>query len=139
MPAPTDDGISIFNTLDAFKGGLTERLSPAAGADVADGWAAKIEVAGRPDLDGIAHLLRQLADVLRAEPLDARAAGQLMMRAGAHTAEAARTEGETHLVEPLGQLGDLVAGVGRTLAGADRPAEIAGVSTDLGTRETDGR
>ena len=138
MPAPTDDGISIFNTLDAFRKGLTETLSPAAGADVADGWAAKIDAADRPDLKGIANLLRQLADVLRAEPLDAHAAGVLMMRAGAHTAEAARTEGEAHLVAPLEQLGEFVAGVGRTLAHADRPAEIAGVSTDLGTRETDG-
>lgn len=137
MPAPTDDGISIFNTLDAFAGGLTERLSPQAGADVADGWAAKIEAADRPDLAGIARLLRHLADALRAEPLDAHDVGRLMMRIGAHTAEAAPTEGEAHLVGPLGQLGALVAGVGRTLARADRPAEIAGVSTDLSTREAD--
>ena len=136
MPTPTDDGISIFNTLEAFKGGLTDRLSTAAGADVADGWAAKIESAARSDLNGVAHLLRQLADVLRAEPLDERAVGNLMMRAGAHTSEAARTEGEAHLIGPLGQLGELVAGVGRQLVGADRPAEIAGISTDLSTSET---
>lgn len=135
---PTDDGISIFSTIDAFRRGLTESLTPAAGADVADGWAAKIEVADRPDLAGTAHLLRQLADVLRADPFDAHAAGLLMMRAGAHTAEAAQTEREAHLVGPLSDLGALVAGVGRTLAGARRPDEIAGVSTDLNTRETDG-
>ena len=135
MPAPTDDAISIFNTLDAFTGGLTERLSPQAGADVADGWAAKIEATGRPDLDGIARLLRHLADALRTDPFDAREVGRLMMRVGAHTSEASRTEAEAHLVGPLGQLGGLIAGVGRTLAGADRPAEIAGVSTDLTTRE----
>ena len=138
MPAPTDDGISLFNTLEAFKGGLGERLSPQAGADVADGWAAKIEAASRPDLDGIARLLRHLADALRADPLDAHDVGRLMMRVGAHTAEAAQTEQEAHLVGPLGQLGELVAGVGRSLAGADRADEIAGVSTDLNTRETDG-
>lgn len=136
MPTPSDDGISIFNTLEAFKDGLTERLSPVAGADVADGWAAKIEAAARPDLNGIAALLRQLADVLRAEPLDVRAAGNLMMRAGAHTSEASRTEGEAHLVGPLGDLGQFVAGAGRQLVGADRPAEIAGISTDLSTSET---
>ena len=131
MPTPTDDGISIFNTLDAFKGGLTARLSPAAGADVADGWAAKIESADRPDLNGIAALLRQLAGALRAEPFDAAAAGDLMKRVGAHTAEAAPTEPEAHLRGPLEQLGKLVAGVGTQLAGGHRPDEIAGVSTDL--------
>lgn len=137
MTPPTDDGISIFSTIDAFRRGLTEALTPAAGADVADGWAAKIEAADRPDLSGIAGLLRQLADVLRADPFDAHAAGLLMMRAGAHTSEAAQTEGEAHLVGPLGELGSLVAGVGRQLSGAIRPDEIAGISTDLDTRETD--
>ena len=133
MSAPTDDGISIFSTLEAFKGGLTERLSPAAGADVADGWAAKIETANRPDLNGIAALLRQLAGTLRAEPFDAAAAGDLMKRAGSHTAEAAATESDASLVGPLEQLGRLVAGVGTTLAGGRRPSEIAGVSTALDT------
>ncbi len=135
---PTDDGISIFSTIDAFRRGLTESLTPAAGADVADGWATKIEEADRPDLSGTAHILRQLANVLRTDPFNAHAAGTLMMRAGAHTSEAAQTESDAALVGPLRDLGALVAGVGRTLAGADRPDEIAGISTNLNTSETDG-
>lgn len=138
MPAPTDDGISIFTTIEAFKGGLTDRLTPVAGADVADGWAAKIESADRSDLSGIAALLRQLAGALRADPFDGAAVGDLMKRVGAHTAEAAQTETEAHLRGPLDQLGTLVAGVGTQLSGGHRADEIVGVSTDLNTSETDG-
>ena len=136
---PTDDGMSIFSTLDAFRDGLT--LSLPAGATVCRGWAAKIDAAGRPDLGGIRDLLEQLADELaddRAEHApDGASIGALMQRLGAHTAEVAPTIGQDHLVTPLSRLGAFLSAAGTALAGGARPDAIQGLSTDTGATPGD--
>ena len=133
---PTADGMSIFSTLEAFKDGLTSTLSLPAAGDICHGWAAKIDAADRPDLRGIADLLKQLGDELkndRAEhPPQADSIGDLMKRLGAHTTEAAPTIGDDHLVGPLQRLGAFLSAAGTTLAGGARPDTIAGISTETG-------
>ena len=131
---PTDAGISIFSTLEAFKDGLTTTLSPAAGADVCRGWVAKIDDADRPELGGIRDLLHQLADELdgRDGAQSAEAIGDLMMRLGAHTQEAAPTIGQDHLVAPLHRLGSFLSASGTALKGGARPETIEGISTETG-------
>ena len=127
---PTDDGISIFSTLEAFKDGLTSTLSRPAAADVCRGWAAKIEGADRPDLHGIRDGLVQLAELLDDETAAADAVGGTMQRLGAHTAEAASTIDEDHLEAPLLRLGGYLKAAGTALAGGKRPDQIEGISTD---------
>ena len=133
---PTEDGISIFSTLDAFKDGLTSTLSPSGAADVCRGWVAKIEEADRPDLlgirDGLVTLARQLTDQQAEGPATAADIGRTMEKLGAHTAEAAGTIEEAHLQAPLRKLGGYLKAAGVALGGGSRPDEIAGVSTDTG-------
>ena len=132
---PTEDGISIFSTLEAFKDGLTSMLSPQAAADVCRGWVAKIEDADRPDLlgirDGLVTLARQLTDQQAEGPATAADIGRTMKKLGAHTAEAAGTIDEDHLQAPLRRLGGYVKAAGIALEGGSRPNEIEGVSTDV--------
>ena len=132
---PTDDGISIFSTLEAFKDGLTSMLSPAAAADVCRGWVAKIEEADRPDLlgirDGLVTLARQLTGDTAEGPATAADIGKTMEKLGAHTSESASTIEEAHLVEPLKQLGGYLKAAGIALGGGSRPDEIQGISTDV--------
>lgn len=131
---PTDTGISIFSTLEAFKSGLTSSLTPHAAADVCDGWIATIEAANRPELNGIADGLRTLARQLRGQqaegPASAAEIGATMQRLGAHTAESAEYVEEEHLVEPLGRLGGYLKAAGIALQGGKRPDEIEGISTE---------
>lgn len=138
---PTDDGVSIFSTLEAFKDGLTSTLSREAAANVCRGWAEKIEAADRPDLDGIRHslvtLARQLTDQQAEGTASAADIGQTMQALGAHTAEAAGTIEEEHLRDPLRKLGGYLKAAGIALAGGTRPDEIAGISTDLGATPGD--
>lgn len=138
---PTDDGMSIFSTLEAFKDGLTSTLSPDAAADVCRGWVAKIEAADRPDLlgirDGLVTLARQLTDQQAEGPATAADIGNTMERLGAHTAEAASTVEEAHLQAPLRRLGGYLKAAGIALAGGSRPDEIEGVSTDTGATPGD--
>lgn len=138
---PTDDGISIFSTLEAFKDGLTSTLSRDAAADVCRGWVTKIEAADRPDLlgirDGLVRLSRQLTDQDAEGPATAADIGDTMKRLGAHTAEAAETIEEDHLRDPLRKLGGYLKAAGTALAGGSRPDEIAGVSTDVGATPGD--
>ncbi len=135
-PRPTDDGISIFSTLEAFKDGLTSTLSTSGAADVCRGWAAKIEEADRPDLlgirDGLVTLARQLDGDQAEGPATAADIGDTMKRLGAHTAEAADTIDQDHLKAPLRRLGGYVKAAGIALAGGSRPDEIEGISTDVG-------
>ena len=137
---PTDAGISIFSTLEAFKGGLGSLSLPAA-ADVCRGWVAKLDEANRPELRGIRDLLKQLGDELagdRAEHApDGASIGDLMKRLGAHTAEAASTIGHDHLVDPLARLGTFLSAAGSALTGGARPDEIQGISTDTGATPGD--
>lgn len=132
---PTEDGISIFSTLDAFKGGLTSMLSPHGAADVCRGWAAKIDEADRPDLegirDGLTTLARQLDGDTAQGPASASDIGTTLKQLGAHTAEAASTIDADHLVAPLRQLGGYLKAAGIALSGGARPDEIEGVSTDV--------
>ena len=125
---PTDTGISIFSTLEAFKDGLTSTLSPSGAADVCRGWAAKIEAADRPDLAGIRDGLVRLAEQL-GDARDASEIGQTMQSLGAHTSEAAGTIGEDHLVDPLQRLGGYVKAAGIALAGGRRADSIEGIGT----------
>lgn len=138
---PTDAGVSITSTLDAFKDGLTSTLSRTAAADVCRGWAAKIEAADRPDLlgvrDGLVRLARQLTGQDAEGPATAADIGQTMEALGAHTAEAADTIAEEHLRDPLRRLGGYVKAAGIALAGGSRPEEIAGVSTTLAATDGD--
>ena len=130
---PTDAGMSIFSTLEAFKDGLTSTLSRAGAADVCRGWAAKIEAADRPDLggirDGLVTLARQLDGDTAEGPASAADIGQTMQSLGAHTSEVASTINEEHLVEPLKRLGGYVKGAGIALAGGRRADEIEGIGT----------
>ena len=138
---PTEDGMSIFSTLEAFKDGLTSTLSLPAAADVCYGWEAKIRAAERPDLNGIAALLKQLGDVLAGADADdgseGSTIGDLMQRLGAHTAEAAPTIGEDHLVAPLERLGAFLSAAGTALDGGARPDTIEGISTNTGATPGD--
>ena len=138
---PTEDGMSIFSTLEAFKDGLTSTLSPAAAADVCRGWAAKIEAADRPDLlgirDGLVTLARQLTGDTAEGLASAADIGATMKALGAHTAEAADSIGESHLEAPLRRLGGYVKAAGIALAGGSRPDEIEGISTDVGVTSGD--
>ncbi len=131
---PTEDGMSIFSTLEAFKDGLTSTLSPAAAADVCRGWATKIEDADRPDLlgirDGLVTLARQLTDQQAEGRATAADIGATMERLGTHTSEAASTIDEAHLQAPLRQLGGYLKAAGIALGGGSRPDEIQGISTD---------
>ena len=131
---PTDAGISIFSTLDAFKDGLTSTLSLPAAADVCRGWVAKLDDAARPELNGIRDLLHQLADALDGDDgaQDGASIGDLMQRLGAHTSEAASTIGQDHLVEPLGRLGAFLSLAGARLHGGTRPDTIESISTETG-------
>jgi hypothetical protein len=133
---PTDAGISIFSTLEAFKDGLTSTLSRDAAADVCLGWAEKIDEADRPDLhgvrDGLVRLSRQLTDGDAEGPATAADIARTMKALGAHTAEAADTIDEAHLRDPLRRLGGYVKAAGIALEGGARPDEIAGVSTETG-------
>ena len=133
---PTADGISIFSTLEAFKDGLTNTLSPTAAADVCRGWVAKIEAADRPDLlgirDGLVTLARQLTDQQAEGPATAGDIGRTMKKLGAHTAEAADTLDEEHLRDPLRRLGGYVKAAGIALEGGSRPDQIEGISTETG-------
>lgn len=134
---PTEDGMSIFSTLEAFKDGLTGTLSRSGAADVCHGWVAKIEDADRPDLlgirDGLTTLARQLEDDQAEGSATAQDIGATMQSLGAHTAEVADTIEDDHLKAPLRRLGGYVKAAGIALSGGSRPEEIAGVST-----ETDG-
>ena len=138
---PTDAGISIFSTLEAFKDGLTSTLSRDAAADVCRGWAAKIEDADRLDLLGIRDrlvtLARQLTDQDAEGPATAADIAATMKALGAHTAEAADTLDESHLRDPLRRLGGYVRAAGIALEGGARPDEIAGVSTETGATPGD--
>ncbi len=138
---PTEDGISISSTLDAFSSGLTSTLSRSAAADVCRGWADKIEAAGRPDLngirDGLVTLVRQLTDQQAEGTASAADVGKTMQALGAHTAEAADTLAEEHLQDPLRRLGGYLKAAGIALAGGTRPDEIEGISTDLGATPGD--
>ncbi|MGB3545274.1 hypothetical protein [Rubrivirga sp.] len=131
---PTEDGMSIFSTLEAFKDGLTGTLSRSGAADVCHGWAAKIEDANRPDLAGIRDALTTLARQLEGDQAEGSASaadiGATMKTLGAHTAEVADTIEEDHLKAPLRRLGGYVKAAGMALEGGSRPDEIAGVSTD---------
>ena len=133
---PTEDGISIFSTLEAFKDGLTDMLSTQAAADVCRGWVAKIEDADRPDLlgirDGLVTLARQLTDQQAEGPASAADIGKTMETLGAHTAEASSTIEEEHLQAPLRRLGGYLKAAGIALGGGSRPDEIAGISTETG-------
>ena len=133
---PTDAGISIFSTLEAFKDGLTSTLSRDAAADVCRGWAAKIDEADRPDLhgirDGLERLARQLTDQDAEGPATAADIARTMKALGAHTAEAADTIDEDHLRDPLRRLGGYVKAAGIALEGGARPDEIEGISTETG-------
>lgn len=133
---PTDAGVSIFSTLEAFNDGLTSTLSRSAAADVCRGWVAKIEAAGRDDLLGVRDGLRQLARLLDDQEAEGRATaadiGNAMQRVGAHTAELADTIEEDHLQAPLRRLGGYVKAAGIALAGGTRPDQIAGISTEFG-------
>lgn len=133
---PTDDGISIFSTLDAFKDGLTSTLSRSSAADVCRGWAAKIEEADRSNLlgirDGLETLARQLEDQQAEGAASTHDIGDTMKRLGAHTAEAADTIDEDHLRAPLRRLGGYIKAAGIALSGGTRPDEIGGISTTLG-------
>lgn len=132
---PTEDGISIFSTLEAFKDGLTSTLSRSAAADVCRGWMAKIEAADRPDLNGIRDGLRTLARQLDDQQAEGAASaadiGKTMEKLGAHTAEAADTVDEEHLQDPLRRLGGYLKAAGVALGGGSRPDEIQGISTEL--------
>ena len=138
---PTEDGISIFSTLEAFKDGLTTTLSRPAAADVCRGWMAKIEAADRPDLNGIRDGLRTLARQLDDQQAEGTATaadiGRTMEKLGAHTAEAADTVDEDHLRDPLRHLGGYLKAAGVALGGGSRPDEIEGVSTELGATPGD--
>ena len=138
---PTDNGVSIFSTLEAFKDGLTTTLSPHAAATVARGWAARIDAADRPDLHGIRDGLQTLAQQLDGDLAEGTATadgiGKTMEKLGAHTAEAASTIDEAHLVDPLHRLGGYLKAAGVALQGGSRPDEIAGVSTDTGATPGD--
>ena len=138
---PTNDGISIFSTLEAFKDGLTSTLSRDGAADVCDGWVEKIEAADRPDLLGIRDGLRTLARQLRGDqaegPATADDIGRIMKQVGAHTAEAADTIEEEHLRDPLRRLGGYVKAAGIALSGGSRPDQIAGISTETGATPGD--
>ena len=133
---PTDAGISISSTLEAFRDGLTTTLSREGAATVARGWAAKIEDAGRPDLLGIRDGLITLARQLEGNQAEGEASGadigKTMEALGAHTAEAASTIGHDHLVEPLKKLGGYLTAAGIALQGGARPDQIEGISTDTG-------
>ena len=132
---PTEDGISIFSTLEAFKDGLTSTLSRAAAADVCRGWMAKIEAADRPDLNGIRDGLRTLARQLDDQQAEGTATaadiGRTMEKLGAHTAESADTIDEDHLRDPLRHLGGYLKAAGVALGGGSRPDEVEGISTTL--------
>lgn len=132
---PTDDGVSIFSTLEAFKDGLTNTLSRSAAADVCRGWMEKIEAADRPDLNGIRDGLRTLARQLDDQQAEGTATaadlGKTMEKLGAHTAEAAGTVDEDHLRDPLRRLGGYLKAAGIALGGGSRPDEIQGISTEL--------
>lgn len=138
---PTEDGISIFSTLEVFKDGLTSTLSTDGAADVCRGWAAKIDAAGRPDLhgirDGLTTLARQLTDQQAEGPATATDLGDTLKRLGAHTAEAADTIDEAHLQDPLRRLGGYLKAAGIAIAGGSRPDEIEGISTEVGTTPGD--
>ena len=138
---PTEDGISIFSTLEAFKNGLTSTLSRPAAADVCRGWMAKIEAADRPDLNGIRDGLRTLARQLDDQQAEGTATaadvGRTMEKLGAHTAESADTIDEDHLRDPLRRLGGYLKAAGIALAGGSRPDEIEGVSTERGVTPGD--
>ena len=138
---PTEDGISIFSTLDAFKDGLTSMLSRDGAADVCRGWVAKIEEADRPDLlgirDGLVTLARQLSGDTAEGPATVADIGKTMESLGAHTAEAASTIEEAHLVDPLKRLGGYLKAAGIALGGGSRPDEIEGISTELGATPGD--
>lgn len=133
---PTDDGMSIFSTLEAFKDGLTSTLSRSGAADVCRGWVAKIEEADRPDLNGIRDGLNTLALQLDGDtaegPATAADIGKTMEKLGAHTSEAASTIGQEHLEAPLRRLGDYLKAAGIALGGGSRPDQIEGISTDVG-------
>ncbi|MEM0961798.1 MAG: hypothetical protein AAGK21_04540 [Bacteroidota bacterium] len=132
---PTDAGISIFSTLEAFKSGLTSTLSRSGAADVCRGWVAKIDDSNRPDLhgirDGLVRLARQLDDSEVEAPASADAIGATMVSLGAHTAEASRTIDHAHLEDPLRRLGAYLQAAGKALQGGSRPDTIQGVSTDI--------
>ena len=136
---PTDDGMSIFSTLEAFKDGLT--LSLPAAATVCRGWVAKIDDAGRDDLSGIRDLLKQLGDELAGDRAEhgpqAASIGDLMQRLGAHTSEVAPSIGDDHLAAPLDRLGRFLSAAGTALAGGARPDAIEGISTDTGATPGD--
>ena len=129
MPAPTSSSISIESTIQAFQTGLTNLSLPAA-ASACEGLAAKIQESGQEEARGVAGLLGQLASALRADQLDVQAVGDLMKRAGAHTAELASLPANAQHAERLQQLGGYVKGAGIALMGGTRPDEIAGISTD---------
>ncbi len=138
---PTDDGVSIFSTIDAFTSGLTSTFTRSAAADACRGWATKIEAADRADLngvrDGLVTLARQLTDQQAEGPASASDIGQTMQALGAHTAEAADTLSEEHLRDPLRTLGGYLKAAGLALAGGTRPEEIEGISTDVGATPGD--
>ena len=129
MPAPTPASISIESTIQAFQTGLTNLSLPAA-ASVCDGLAAKIRQSDQKEALGVADLLGQLAAALRADSLDIQAVGDLMKRAGAHTAELAALPGNKQHKDRLHQLGGYVKGAGIALMGGTRPDEIAGFPTE---------
>ena len=134
---PTDAGISVFSTLEAFKSGLTATLSRAAGADVCRGWVAKLDAHGDTRLNGVRAGLDALADLLERDDATGADLGGAMEALGAHTEEVASLAGADHLQDALGRLGGYLRATGTALAGGERPDTIQGISTDRGATPGD--
>lgn len=104
----------LENTNAALEGGITS-LAPSAAVRVIDLWYGTLKNAERDDLHAIANLLAGLKDELQADRLDGRAIGNLLLRLGEQTTNAAADADDARLSPKLERLGTLLSRAGSTL------------------------
>lgn len=114
----------LENTSAALEAGVTT-LAPSAAIRVIDTWYGTLKNAERDDLHLIANLLAELKDELQADRLDGSTIGDLLLRLGEQTTNAAADADDTRLSPKLERLGTLLTRAGTTL-GAEPVASHRG-------------
>lgn len=104
----------LENTSASLEAGVT-MLAPSAAIRIIDTWYDTLKNAERDDLHTIANLLAELKDELQADRLDGPTIGNLMLRLGEQTTNAAVNADDARLSPKLEHLGTLLTRAGSAL------------------------
>jgi hypothetical protein len=115
----------IDQTIAALEGGVTT-LNPDTGASIARTWMESLRQSDLPNLHHVADLLEQLEGGLRADRLDNRTIGDLMVRLGEGTRTAANEVDDARIMPRLDRLATVLTAAGRTLGASATEADTPG-------------